>query len=218
MKRFLTSCARLPHAVFAVAIFAVVAGIATGANNATAGIISNTNPNFQQVGGFFGTYSVLPNADPNGGGFFLRQNEAVPEYYDPFFQGTVPSQPASSFLSSFSASHFSFAAFDQVVDSSLVLPSNTGIGLVNGTYYIAFDVEDAVNSNAVYYGWMNVTAAGVDTMDPIEFTLNAWAYDDTGASIKVGQISAVPEPSTCALALAGLACGGYSLFRRRRPR
>jgi formylglycine-generating enzyme required for sulfatase activity len=27
---------------------------------------------------------------------------------------------------------------------------------------------------------------------------------------------AVPEPSTCAMALAGLACGGYSLFRRRR--
>jgi sulfatase modifying factor 1 len=26
----------------------------------------------------------------------------------------------------------------------------------------------------------------------------------------------VPEPSTCAMALAGLACGGYSLFRRRR--
>jgi sulfatase modifying factor 1 len=28
----------------------------------------------------------------------------------------------------------------------------------------------------------------------------------------------VPEPSTCAMALAGLACGGYSLFRRRRAR
>jgi sulfatase modifying factor 1 len=29
---------------------------------------------------------------------------------------------------------------------------------------------------------------------------------------------AVPEPSTCAMALAGLACGGYSMFRRRRAR
>ena len=27
---------------------------------------------------------------------------------------------------------------------------------------------------------------------------------------------AVPEPSTCASLLAGLACGGYSLFRRRK--
>jgi len=29
---------------------------------------------------------------------------------------------------------------------------------------------------------------------------------------------AVPEPSTCMMALAGLACGGYSMFRRRRAR
>jgi len=29
---------------------------------------------------------------------------------------------------------------------------------------------------------------------------------------------ALPEPSTYAMALAGLACGGYSLFRRRRDR
>ena len=34
----------------------------------------------------------------------------------------------------------------------------------------------------------------------------------------IGTIAAVPEPSTCVMALAGLACGGYSLFRRRRAR
>jgi hypothetical protein len=27
---------------------------------------------------------------------------------------------------------------------------------------------------------------------------------------------AVPEPSTCVMALAGLACGGYSMFGRRK--
>ena len=32
------------------------------------------------------------------------------------------------------------------------------------------------------------------------------------------EVIAVPEPSTCAMALAGLACGGYSLVRRRRAR
>ena len=31
-----------------------------------------------------------------------------------------------------------------------------------------------------------------------------------------GFISVVPEPSTCASLLAGLACGGYMRFRRRR--
>jgi len=33
-----------------------------------------------------------------------------------------------------------------------------------------------------------------------------------------GNLVVVPEPSTYAMALAGLACGGYSLFRRRRAR
>ena len=35
----------------------------------------------------------------------------------------------------------------------------------------------------------------------------------TGA---VAPVTAVPEPSTCAMALAGLACGGYSMIRRRK--
>ena len=40
-----------------------------------------------------------------------------------------------------------------------------------------------------------------------------------GGSIAVGEfVAPVPEPSTCAMALAGLACGGYLLFRRRRAR
>jgi hypothetical protein len=31
-------------------------------------------------------------------------------------------------------------------------------------------------------------------------------------------VTAVPEPAACGMALAGLACGGYSMFRRRRTR
>jgi hypothetical protein len=29
-------------------------------------------------------------------------------------------------------------------------------------------------------------------------------------------VAPVPEPSTCVMALAGLACGGYSTWRRRK--
>ncbi len=39
-----------------------------------------------------------------------------------------------------------------------------------------------------------------------------------GIQAMVLQFIPVPEPSSCAMALAGLACGGYSLFRRRRTR
>ncbi len=31
-----------------------------------------------------------------------------------------------------------------------------------------------------------------------------------------GYVATVPEPSTCAMALAGLACGGYTMWRRRK--
>ena len=219
MKRFLSSCVRLPRVVTAIAALIAGAGVLSLRNEATAGIVHNGSPGFSKTGDFFGTHNMLPNPSPNEGGFFLIQNAVQPGYPgDPPDYTPGPDLPTSSMLSSYSDSHFSFAAFDQVVNSSLISPSNTGIGLVNGSYYVAFDVKDQANANAVYYGWMNVTASGIDTLSTVTFTLNEWAYDNTGASIKVGQVSAVPEPSTCAMALAGLACGGYSLFRRRLAR
>jgi sulfatase modifying factor 1 len=55
------------------------------------------------------------------------------------------------------------------------------------------------------------------------FRLSSSSRQDSGSSNHVDFIGfrlaspvAVPEPSTYAMALAGLACGGYSLFRRRR--
>jgi|694.fasta_scaffold66655_4 hypothetical protein len=51
---------------------------------------------------------------------------------------------------------------------------------------------------------------------------NQWAYDSlilqenwTPTSMSI-TVAAVPEPSTYCMALAGLACGGYSIFRRRK--
>jgi formylglycine-generating enzyme required for sulfatase activity len=57
--------------------------------------------------------------------------------------------------------------------------------------------------------------------------LHAWldghtsSYDvpsneDDGIGFRLASPVAVPEPSAYAMALAGLACGGYSLFRRRK--
>jgi hypothetical protein len=39
---------------------------------------------------------------------------------------------------------------------------------------------------------------------------------DATDTVTVNLINPVPEPSTYAMALAGLARGGYSLFRRRK--
>ncbi len=41
------------------------------------------------------------------------------------------------------------------------------------------------------------------------------SYEAAGVGFRLAT-AVVPEPSTCAMALAGLACGGYSLLRRRK--
>lgn len=53
-------------------------------------------------------------------------------------------------------------------------------------------------------GNLRVEAAGVNTV--------------AGGPIAAGETVVVPEPSTYAMALAGLACGGWQIFRRRRAR
>ena len=40
--------------------------------------------------------------------------------------------------------------------------------------------------------------------------------DVSNPNIRFSFAAAVPEPSTCAMALAGLACGGYSMWWRRK--
>jgi hypothetical protein len=44
---------------------------------------------------------------------------------------------------------------------------------------------------------------------------STWGGYSAGNSVAFS-ISAVPEPSAFAMALAGLGCGGYSMFRRRK--
>ena len=36
------------------------------------------------------------------------------------------------------------------------------------------------------------------------------------SAFRLAETAVVPEPSTYAMALAGLACGGYTMFRRRK--
>jgi hypothetical protein len=65
-----------------------------------------------------------------------------------------------------------------------------------------------VSSPAYIYGFFadSSTATG-GLEDPSESTV-------VGSAALT--LTAVPEPSTCAMALAGLACGGYTMFRRRK--
>ena len=69
--------------------------------------------------------------------------------------------------------------------------------------FFAFRIDDG--SSGFYYGWMSVTLND----DGNSGTINGWAWENSGASIQVGQI---PEPSAFLLG----ALGTLLLLRRRR--
>jgi len=76
----------------------------------------------------------------------------------------------------------------------------------NGYYGVRF----SAGGSDYNYGWVSVTKTGTSLtfgQASVETTINT--------PIAAGAV-ALPEPSTCAMALAGLACGGYSVFRRRK--
>jgi hypothetical protein len=54
----------------------------------------------------------------------------------------------------------------------------------------------------------NLSSSGRVTIGP--------SIDSNGIGFRLASPVAVPEPSTYAMALAGLACGGFSMWRRRK--
>jgi formylglycine-generating enzyme required for sulfatase activity len=57
---------------------------------------------------------------------------------------------------------------------------------------------------------LSLSSSGRNALDPTFTVFNS--------GFRLARPVAVPEPSTYAMALAGLACGGYSMIRRRRAR
>ncbi len=98
-------------------------------------------------------------------------------------------------------------AFGSSVSSSLTW-STSGDPLTEGAgKYWGLKSTEGAN---VYYGWIRYDSTnGGKTLNFIDAAFN----NVPGAPITVGT---VPEPSTYVMALAGLACGGYSMWRRRK--
>jgi hypothetical protein len=64
---------------------------------------------------------------------------------------------------------------------------------------------------------MSLSLAGTGDFSSIGGMQLTWMGGGTGTVVVDSvAVTAVPEPSTYAMALAGLACGGYSIFRRRK--
>ncbi|MDB6173542.1 MAG: hypothetical protein JWL59_2853 [Chthoniobacteraceae bacterium] len=90
--------------------------------------------------------------------------------------------------------------------------SSNGTDVVEGQNYYGFEMFEGSEPSPLY-GWISVThSPGFGNGSG---TVNEWAYENNGDSIKVGEgAQAVPEPST---ALTGaLLAGSAAVFLRRR--
>jgi hypothetical protein len=86
-----------------------------------------------------------------------------------------------------------FGSFSAVVDSS-------GVESIIGTMRIATFTEQTY------------------VFDGVNITADTPAVHHSGETYSVGAVGAVPEPSTWAMLLAGIAWGGRALRRRRAPK
>jgi len=84
----------------------------------------------------------------------------------------------------------------------------------------SIDVDPATQSGQarvdtgswVPFAFTNISGFALTYLSVADFSGSALTLDNFAIAVPV------PEPSTCAMALASLACGGYTMFRRRRAR
>jgi len=90
--------------------------------------------------------------------------------------------------------------------------SGFSTGNIYDTGFIGFSFLN--DTNDTLYGWAQITL----DQNTLDMTIDKWAYETDGGSIKVGQVSAVPLPPSALLMLSGLALGAGGLLRGRKLR
>jgi hypothetical protein len=130
--------------------------------------------------------------------------------------GNAFAKLASGFVVGASMSGFAFSPNARVNISVTVqgtIASDAGVGgwSIGDVGFFGFKFTSGGNT---YYGWGEFDLPGGTPGSG--FTITKAYYETTpGASITVGDtVGAIPEPSTCALAL--LAAGGVAAYRSRR--
>jgi T5SS/PEP-CTERM-associated repeat protein len=98
---------------------------------------------------------------------------------------------------------------------ALSLSFGNGSAFANSTTFDLFNFTGTPSGN-----FTSVTSTGFYA-GTWALASGIWSLDSGGQTLSFTPgtgdlVVAVPEPSTCAMALAGLACGGYTMFRRRK--
>lgn len=236
MERFLSLCARMRRVLSAVGLIAIVVGSAAFPRHALAqglDAYDNLLTNSQSIGdrintpgrgraqGFVATTSGSLATVAFG---LVPQNATTGDLKFALYNlvGTLPysfgSQVGSTGVFSISD-----------VTSGFTYRDLTPLGwqLVSGNNYAVALWSEATNWNnpdggGGGLGWMegDNDSANRAVFNNWNVVIDPWeSFNGPTSGFSMGlSTQVVPEPSTCAMALAGLACGGYSMFRRRRAR
>ncbi|MEY3895674.1 MAG: hypothetical protein RLZZ214_1193 [Verrucomicrobiota bacterium] len=197
---------------------ALALGLAAVGGTAQAAVIYSSAPGVTGSGGGWGEIPLT-----SGSGAIVYLSPGLTEYYEDFEGNPQTNYMFPSWASLYVLSGATRqASLNEVIGSS-TSGWNSETYLNNGTSYVGISFDNGGTTN---YGWVQVTASGLGNYDSyLSFTVNAYAYDNTGASIKAGATtaapagggtSAVPEAST-SLGLLALGAGGL-LTRRRLKR
>lgn len=236
MKRFLSLCARMPRVLSAVGLIAIVVGSAAVPRHAIAqgfDAYDNLLTNSQSIGDRINTpgrgraqgfvaatsgslatvaFGLVPQNATTGDLKFALYNLVGSGPY------SIGSQVGSTGL---------FSTSD--VTSGFTYRDLTPLGwaLVSGNNYAVALWSEATNWNnpdggGGGLGWMegDNDPANRAVFNNWNVVIDPWeSFNGPTSGFSMGlSTQVVPEPSTYAMALAGLACGGYSLVRRRRSR
>lgn len=109
----------------------------------------------------------------------------------------------ASFPANLGTSSTAFNGATSVTASAKMFVQDVNPALwIESTYQLGTEVTGTMT-------WSNTTLSAMGIAP------GSYVWGWTGDSIT---LNVVPEPATCVLALAGLACGGYSMWRRRGRR
>ena len=172
---------------------------------------------------------VSPNDEPNLGGPGLP---GVPGYYGYATQSdTAPGNIIGSMANQ--ANYYTGTRYSVTqsgdYDSNQNYLTDVGAFSGSGSFYGTFDQSGNVLQwndldGLASSGSSRGVRGGVWSFsDPFYLSSSSSISEDpsfgsSGIGFRLASPVAVPEPSTYAMALAGLACGSYSMFRRRRAR
>ena len=201
MKRLLSSCARLSLKLLACVMMAFIAA-------ATLPSRSGAETFYLTATGTDFSFSATLQATANGNGSYTAVSGSGAFGSSGLYANTpialVPNPNAPQYYGQggWLWDNQIFPGTSQLLSAYGI---NFGYTFSSTQYYIAPWYDNGYVTQSVY------------STDPVGIVPGSSALLTTGEVSSV-TLTAVPEPSTCAMALAGLACGGYSLFRRRRAR